>query len=1356
MTSESDTADDALIATRRELEALRQELAAARAALQAQAEQGARLWNLFNLSSEGMLWVSPESRILQANPAAGRIFRREVAEMIGQRWFELSDAHLRADGSTAAPDEIRAFIQSARAAPITDFVMGLRRAGRDDVWISLTTAPVFDAAGAHQYTLASFRDVTEKVLAEQARAQVEEALRQSEGQLRLLFDTMSEGLLLINAEGAVAAANPAAARILGAPREQLIGAFDAAAQFELLRPDGSPYPHAEFTAQYAEAPSRAVRDVVIGLRRAEGKVAWLNLSVAPLTGERGAFAGVVVVINAVTARVEAERELRQHRDQLESQVNARTLALRLANARLTSEISERQRLEEDARRRERFLRQVLDAAPALIMVKDRQGRYVLVNQGAAEAYNIPIAEIEGRTLGEIGAAHHWNMADVQRYEAADQALLRGEIEQHISDLPATRRDGSRRLFQLTKLPLRLNADSADPGEIEYLLTIGVDITAIHESEARYRTLFETSTDAIRIEAPDGRILDCNAAACALYGYTKEELTKLNTRDLMTPETRERIFGPLARPSREGFAGEFEDRRKDGSTFPNEVVLRPVTIHGESRFVVYVRDITARKRAERALRESELRYRTLVEASTDAIRIETLDGRILDCNAATCALYGYTKEELLATNARKLLTPETLKRLRDYQSALEAGGFRAEFEDRRKDGSTFPCEVTTRPVTLQGERCTVVYVRDITARKRAEADLRDSELRYRTLFETSTDAIRITTMGGRILDCNAAACALYGYTKEEMLNLDSRDLVTPETLRRLRDYESRRWTGGFSGEFEDRRKDGSAFPCEVNIKTVELRGEPCQVIYVRDITARKRAEAAILESEERYRTLFETSTDAILIEALDGRVLDCNAAACALYGYSKDEFTALNAADLMTAETRARVAGLAEQREREGFTGEFEDRRKDGSTFPNEVSVRPVAIGGERCVVVYIRDLTERRRLEDQLRQAQKMEAVGRLAGGIAHDFNNLLTVINGYSEMMLRGLPPSDPLRAELTEVHQAGERAADLTRRLLAFSRQQAVEPKVLRLNQVLDEMSKMLQRIIGEEIRLTTSLAPNLGRIRADRGQIEQLIINLCVNARDAIQERTREGGVVSIRTANVTRGPGDVSPYLQAPAGRYVRLSVSDTGVGVAPEAAPRLFEPFYTTKEVGKGTGLGLAVVYGVVRDCGGAIEVESAPGQGATFHIDLPLVEETPAEGATGRARPHLPGGDETILIVEDQPDVRRLLASLLRRLGYTVIEAAGGAEALAACARPDLPIRLVITDVVMPEMSGPQFVARLRRARPDLRLLYISGYADDALRGQFDGQPLAPGEEAAPPEIELIHKPFHFETLAAQVRRALG
>jgi len=1234
MTSESDTADDALIATRRELEALRQELAAARAALQAQAEQGARLWNLFNLSSEGMLWVSPESRILQANPAAGRIFRREVAEMIGQRWFELSDAHLRADGSTAAPDEIRAFIQSARAAPITDFVMGLRRAGRDDVWISLTTAPVFDAAGAHQYTLASFRDVTEKVLAEQARAQVEEALRQSEGQLRLLFDTMSEGLLLINAEGAVAAANPAAARILGAPREQLIGACDAAAQFELLRPDGSPYPHAEFTAQYAEAPSRAVRDVVIGLRRAEGKVAWLNLSVAPLTGERGAFAGVVVVINAVTARVEAERELRQHRDQLESQVNARTLALRLANARLTSEISERQRLEEDARRRERFLRQVLDAAPALIMVKDRQGRYVLVNQGAAEAYNIPIAEIEGRTLGEIGAAHHWNMADVQRYEAADQALLRGEIEQHISDLPATRRDGSRRLFQLTKLPLRLNADSADPGEIEYLLTIGVDITAIHESEARYRTLFETSTDAIRIEAPDGRILDCNAAACALYGYTKEELTKLNTRDLMTPETRERIFGPLARPSREGFAGEFEDRRKDGSTFPNEVVLRPVTIHGESRFVVYVRDITARKRAERALRESELRYRTLVEASTDAIRIETLDGRILDCNAATCALYGYTKEELLATNARKLLTPETLKRLRDYQSALEAGGFRAEFEDRRKDGSTFPCEVTTRPVTLQGERCTVVYVRDITARKRAEADLRDSELRYRTLFETSTDAIRITTMGGRILDCNAAACALYGY--------------------------------------------------------------------------------------------------------------------------SKDEFTALNAADLMTAETRARVAGLAEQREREGFTGEFEDRRKDGSTFPNEVSVRPVAIGGERCVVVYIRDLTERRRLEDQLRQAQKMEAVGRLAGGIAHDFNNLLTVINGYSEMMLRGLPPSDPLRAELTEVHQAGERAADLTRRLLAFSRQQAVEPKVLRLNQVLDEMSKMLQRIIGEEIRLTTSLAPNLGRIRADRGQIEQLIINLCVNARDAIQERTREGGVVSIRTANVTRGPGDVSPYLQAPAGRYVRLSVSDTGVGVAPEAAPRLFEPFYTTKEVGKGTGLGLAVVYGVVRDCGGAIEVESAPGQGATFHIDLPLVEETPAEGATGRARPHLPGGDETILIVEDQPDVRRLLASLLRRLGYTVIEAAGGAEALAASARPDLPIRLVITDVVMPEMSGPQFVARLRRARPDLRLLYISGYADDALRGQFDGQPLAPGEEAAPPEIELIHKPFHFETLAAQVRRALG
>ncbi|HEV2751850.1 MAG TPA: ATP-binding protein, partial [Gemmatimonadales bacterium] len=507
--------------------------------------------------------------------------------------------------------------------------------------------------------------------------------------------------------------------------------------------------------------------------------------------------------------------------------------------------------------------------------------------------------------------------------------------------------------------------------------------------------------------------------------------------------------------------------------------------------------------------------------------------------------------------------------------------------------------------------------------------------------------------------------------------------------------------------------------------------------------RKRTEEQLHDSERKYRLLFETNPEPMFVyDFTTLRILAVNDAAITRYGYSEREFLERTLRDIRSPEDQDRLDEELNNRPDEGAvrTG-VRHRAKDGKIFEVDLVARPLEFAGRRARLVLAHDVTAQRHLEHQLRQSQKMEAVGQLAGGIAHDFNNLLTAILGSTQLLLHNMPSGDPRREDAEEIKHAGLRAAELTRQLLAFSRRQVLAPKVLDLNAVVANMDRMLRRLLGEDVELVTSLDPIAGAVNADPGQLEQVLLNLAVNARDAMPT----GGRLSIETARFTLHEEHVERRHRLPPGDYACLVVADTGVGMDEATQAHLFEPFFTTKEVGKGTGLGLATVYGIVKQSGGYIWVYSEPGRGTTIKVYLPRVP-----GATEAPAPAPPprevrGGHETVLLVEDATPVRTLARRSLEACGYRVLDAADGPAALELSARHGDPIDLLVTDVVMPGMSGRELAERLAPQRPSMKVLYTSGYTDDAMVRQGV---LTAG-------VAFLQKPFVPDSLARKVREVL-
>ena len=511
----------------------------------------------------------------------------------------------------------------------------------------------------------------------------------------------------------------------------------------------------------------------------------------------------------------------------------------------------------------------------------------------------------------------------------------------------------------------------------------------------------------------------------------------------------------------------------------------------------------------------------------------------------------------------------------------------------------------------------------------------------------------------------------------------------------------------------------------------------------ELDERARAERALRTSEERYRELIENARDIIYTHDLEGRFTSLNRMGEESLGYTREEILNLNILDVAGPEYNEFLQQLTRtpRADREASTYELGMTSKEGVRLTMEISPRVIYENGKAVRVQGIaRDLTERKKLENQLIQAQKMEAVGQLAGGVAHDFNNLLTIILGYCEELSEQFSKESPVAQQLTEIWTAGKRAASLTAQLLAFSRQKAVNPEVLDMSEVVSEMESMLRRAIGEGIHLTTKLDGDLGQVKADRGQVEQAILNMAVNARDAMPM----GGSLTIELASANES--SAPPKLPVKPGPYVMLKVRDSGQGMDAQTQARVFEPFFTTKEPGRGTGLGLAMVYGTVKQAGGYIWLESAPGQGTTFNIILPQQEGSAASGSKAELAPTaLPRGTETILLVEDEEMVRGLLRKTLEKCGYKVFEGRHGEEGLQTAGQISEPIHLLVTDIVMPRMGGPELARRLTSSRPEMRVLFMSGYAGGA-----------PGHDPALVKgAVLLQKPFSPEVLVRKVREIL-
>lgn len=614
--------------------------------------------------------------------------------------------------------------------------------------------------------------------------------------------------------------------------------------------------------------------------------------------------------------------------------------------------------------------------------------------------------------------------------------------------------------------------------------------------------------------------------------------------------------------------------------------------------------------------------------------------------------------------------------------------------------------------------------------------------FKFTIEMSQEAVFWLEHNGQFSYVNDQACRSLGYTREELLALFLWD-VDP-------DFPRERWEQHWANlktdrkitiETRHRRKDGHIFPVEVSACQVTFGGEEFHAAFVRDITQRRQAADALSKSELLYRSLFEYVPDGILVADQKSVYLDANPMMCKMLGYSREELIGLHASDIVSPHEVEHIEpALAQIQEELEHSRVWQFRRKDDSIFAAEVRVSSMPDGN---LLALVRDITERNALEEQLRQAQKMESIGQLAGGIAHDFNNLLLPIIGYSELGMKKLTPADKLYSNLQRVHESANRAAGLTRQILAFSRKQVMDMRVLDLNAVIADFQSMLERLIGEDIEIRTYYEPNLCLVEADKGQMEQVLLNFAVNARDAMPS----GGKLTIETANVYLDEKYVVKHVGTlQAGQYVMLVVSDTGRGMDAETQSRIFEPFFTTKSLGEGTGLGLSTSYGIVKQHKGNIWVYSEPGKGTSFKVYLPKAESAGQASAEIIETKTSFLGTGTILVVEDEENTRKFICETLESYGYRAIEAESPSDALDFLSCAANKVDLLLTDVIMPGLNGRELYRKASAIRTDLKVLYMSGYTDNVIvhHGIL--------EEG----VNFLQKPFSIQVFVQKVSQLLS
>ncbi|GAB4370660.1 MAG: hypothetical protein Kow0042_13030 [Calditrichia bacterium] len=771
---------------------------------------------------------------------------------------------------------------------------------------------------------------------------------------------------------------------------------------------------------------------------------------------------------------------------------------------------------------------------------------------------------------------------------------------------------------------------------------------------------------------------------------------------------------------------------------------------------FITDITERKQAEEKLRFLS----AVVEQSTDGIAIAELDGTITFANEAWCKMLGYpSSKNLLGKNLSIFHTPEQLEKdvIPFIEKVRELGTYRGEVGHVTRDGKTFP---TAMVITLlkddQGKPIAMVGIaNDITERKKVEEALRESEELYRAVVENSHNGILIVGEDYKFIYVNDKLCEILGRSRDEIVGYDFREFLDEESKTLVADRYIRRRRGEEVPSrytFNVVRKNGEKRRVEISSVVVrDTKNRIRTVGQIRDIIEQEQAELqreaalrAMQESEEKYRNLIQHSGDAIYL-LYNRRFEVINEKFQEMFGLTLEDVNKPDFDFISLVAPKSRP--MVEDRARRLAAGEklepkyeFTALNAAGEEIEVETSVTYIKYKEGIATQGIIRDITERKRLEEQLRQAQKMEAVGQLAGGVAHDFNNLLTVINGYCDLLLYQELP-EKVRGPIDQIHKTGKRATRLVSQLLAFSRRQIIQPKIVNINDLILDQHKMLSRLLGEDIEIDLHLDSELGVVRVDPGQMEQVIMNIAVNARDAMPF----GGKLTIETQNVEFDKDYVRTHAGAKAGYYVMLAISDNGVGMDEATCSRIFEPFFTTKGRDKGTGLGLSTVYGIVKQNEGFIYVYSELQKGTTFKIYLPRTRMTPqaTDAPTGN-QPEL-RGSETILLVEDDPSVLELTRIALSEYGYTVLSATNGEEALRIHRQYSGTIDLLLTDVIMPSMGGKELAEKMLEENPQLKIIYISGYTDNAIAhyGVL--------EEG----VEFVEKPYSHLKLIKRIRQVL-
>jgi two-component system cell cycle sensor histidine kinase/response regulator CckA len=914
------------------------------------------------------------------------------------------------------------------------------------------------------------------------------------------------------------------------------------------------------------------------------------------------------------------------------------------------------------------------------------------------------------------------------------------------------------------------------------------------ADSGYASLIQGAGDAILVHDATGTLIDANHKACESLGYTREELLGAHITDI-DPDAASRGAEPYWTRALSGEQITFESRhrRKDGTSIPVEVTLSSLAVADGQLALAIVRDISKRK-------EREDEYRQLIDAMNDTVFVIDFDAHFLEVNARATETLGYSRGELLSMGPADIdpfLRREEIRALAQGMKLDQRQIFRT--EHKTKDGRIIPVEVSSSLVSHGGREAILSIARDISERKKAE-DL----LRMRTSQQTA-----VALLGQEALAGGDLQRFMNNLVSVVSQTLDVEYTSVLELLpdrRALMVRAGTGWRDGIVGRYvvangldslagytlsanapvivEDLQGE-SRFGIPQNLHdhgvtsglTATIAGPLSQFgvlsalsrehrrfneddVHFLQATAnvlaaaiqRKQVEQALRESEARYRQLFDASPDAVFVIDADGRYVDCNQTAVDRYGYTRSEILELVAGDLTSPETRAEVQRQVLRAMAEGTAFEWSHLRKDGSEIPVEVRVAPLTMGGQAGVLSTVRDITERKhaeeereRLQAQLYQAVKMESVGRLAGGVAHDFNNMLGVILGHAELVIAQVDPSEPLYASLQEIRKAADHSARITQQLLAFARRQIIVPKMLDLNESVEGMLVMLQRLIGEDIQLIWTPGAGLGPVRIDPSQVDQVLANLCINARDAI--RGDGPGSITIETLSVIADEEFCARHEECTPGEYALLRVSDTGPGMDQETLSHLFEPFFTTKGVGQGTGLGLATVYGIVKQNRGFVLVESQPGHGASFDVYLPVfaAEEPEQQPAVAPTSALPKGHGELLLVVEDETALLSLAETILTGLGYEVLTASAPSEALALAEAHQGKIALLVTDVVMPEMNGEDLARRVQGLQPGLKVLYMSGYAADMVSNQ----------EISAQRASFLQKPFASRELSIAVRNLL-